>query len=244
MLMSLRRAFFIISASLALLISGCGGSGVNANLPPDPLVQFFNCSPDSVPLTFGFDDDIVANGLGYLGSTPGFAERIPGEQDVYALPTAGGDIIWSEVTSLERDKSYIILAYGLQNFGTETEKRLRIAILTTNRTAPNNSARIIILHAYNRKPGFDTPLVDFQNPGQNPQYKQEGITFGNRVELTVNAGSYTFVARRTNTEDEITPQVTKNFEAGKIYFAVISGIEEGAGALAPKISFFDVPAKD
>lgn len=238
-----RRAFCWIGLGAVLFAAGCGGTGTSSVLPPDPELMFFNVSPDSTPISFFLDDLEVKTGQTYLQSPSPFLAVTPGDQDMSIAPSAGGDTTWGEAVFLERDKSYLIVAFGLENFGGEPLKRQRIAILQTSRTSPNNSARLIVLHAYNRSTGFATPTIDFQNPGDNPEYKQEAITFGNRAEIVVASGTYTFVARRTNTENEITPQVTQNFEGGKIYLAVVSGIEDAVGAQAPKITFFEVPTR-
>ncbi|MFN8219177.1 MAG: hypothetical protein U0S12_03475 [Fimbriimonadales bacterium] len=244
--MILRRLLMLVCSAVLLAVAGCGGGGSNTTLPPDPQVMFVNVSPDSDPLDFLFDDDLLAKDVSYLTPPAAFRSYTPGDRDCTVIVNSedpNSEALWSEAIGLNRDESYIVCSFGLQNFGDEYLKRLRIAILRTDRTSPNNSARIVIFHAYNRKSGFDTPTIDFQNPGQNPRYKQEGIVFGNRVELTVDAGTYTFVARRTSTEFEITPQVTKTFESGKIYLAVVSGVEDEVGAKAPQITFFEIPTK-
>lgn len=240
--MKVRRLLPLVSFGAALLLAGCGGSGTDSSLAPDPLVMFLNFSPDSQPTDFYVDGELKGNDVTYLTPAAGFSFIEPGDSDCTIAPNVG-DEFWSEAVAFNRDESYIIANFGLENFGTENLKRMRIAVFRTDRTSQNNSARIFIVHAYNRAVDFQTPALDFQNPGNNPQYKKDGITFGNRVDLVVDAGTYTFVARRAGTESEITPEVTKLFESGKIYLAVVSGIEGEVGARAPKITFFDVPAK-
>lgn len=241
--MMVRRLIPILSLCAAAFVVGCGGNGTDSSLAPDPIVMWVNVSPDSSPIDFFVDGELKANNRTYLATPEPFASIEPGDSDCTIAPD-GGDEAWSEAVGLNRDESYIIASFGLQNYGTENLKRMRIAILRTDRTGQNNSARIFIFHAYNRAQGFQTPALDFQNPGNNPQYRKDGILFGNRVDLIVDAGSYTFVARRSGTESEVTPQITKNFESGKIYLAVITGVEGATGAQAPKIEFFDIPPKN
>src|SRR5688500_7486064 len=157
-------------AALMMLVAGCGGGGAS-NLP-DPTIRVLNASPDSTLLEFLFNDVIHGSPLAYLTSSPTFASYDTQDEpfvDVALRENATTMELWSEVVNLQQDKHFLFLAVGLEVFGTEFEKRLRLLAVDVNRNAPiGNKARVYVAHAYHRATGFQTPNIDFQTPGDNP----------------------------------------------------------------------------
>lgn len=244
---TLRLASMLVALAV---IFGCGGSSVGTNQPPDPAVAFINTSPDSAALDAFLNSFQLADNVPYLGSAPRsgavttFAVVEPNDYDVIVEPDgdpANGD---TQTAVLNRDTSYLIFAFGLQNAGAEFEKRLQSATSNFDRSRPNgDKARLIVFHAYNSAPGFETPAIDFRNPGDNPQLNLSNIGYGNGTVALIDSGAQTFVARRNGSEFELTPQVTFTFGAGKIYAAVVSGVEDAVGGSEPKITFLEIQTK-
>ena len=72
------------------------------------------------------------------------------------------------------------------------------------------------------------------------------LSFGGSGSALIDSGSQTFVARLTGTDSDagnVTPGATLDFVAGKIYAAIISGVEGEAGAMSPRITFLEIQPK-
>jgi hypothetical protein len=130
------------------------------------------------------------------------------------------------------------LAFGLKDFGTENQKRLRFDFLPVNRIVPNgNKARVYAFNSLVRTTGEDSYAVTFKNPGTNPTISFGAIDFGQITSSEIDAGPTTLTAQRQFTETEVVT-TTKDFEAGKIYLMVFGGQEP-----TPTITFFEIQAK-
>lgn len=225
-------------ATIGALVAGCSGGG-GGNSLPDPTVRFVNVSPDANPLSFDYDTNEKATGLVYLASSADVTVD-DGDHDISVIDSVSSTVIDAITGTFTKDKKYIALAKGLQNFGTENEKRLQLMKFEYNKTGPNGSkARLLILHAFNRATGFLTPSIDFQNPGNNPLYKVADIAYTDEApeELVVDSGvSLTFEARRASTEN-VYASATTTFDAGGIYLALFAGVENGSGSQAPQIVY-------
>lgn len=227
---------------VGLLAVGCGGSGGNGSLP-NPVLRFINASPDSVALDLLIDDKTLASAIAYLGSTPAFASVDPGDRDVVMLENGTTLELTAEVQTFVKNKSYLAVALGLENFGTENLKRLRSLVFEVDRTVPNgNKARLFVVHAYNRAAGLDTPNIDFQTPGDNPLFKVPNLSFGSNSAITVDSGVQTFEARRNGTT-AVLASGTFTLQAGKLYAAIVTGIEDAASPQDPKIILVEIEPK-
>lgn len=228
----------LVLSLAAAAIVGCSGGG-GGNSLPDPVIRFVNSSPDANPLTFNYDTTPKATGLTYLQSS-GNVTVDDQDHDLSVTDSVSGDIIDALAVTLTKDKQYISVAKGLETFGSENEKRLRLLNFEYDKTSPNGSkARLLIIHAFNRATGFLTPDIDFQNPGNNPQYSVPGISYSDDTPKTLLVDSdvsLQFDARRAGTEN-VYASATTTFDSGGIYLVLITGIEGGAGSLAPQINY-------
>lgn len=229
----------LLCIGVGLLVVGCGGTGGNGSLP-NPVIRFINVSPDSVALDVLVDDDTIASAIAYLGSSPDFTSVEPGDRDVVMLENGTTLELTADVHAFAKDKSYLTVALGLENFGTENLKRLRSLVFEIDRTVPNgNKARLFVVHAYNRAPGFDTPNIDFQTPGDNPLFKIPNMAFGDDATISIDSGVQTLEARRNGTT-AVLATGTFTLEAGKLYAAIVTGIEDAASPQDPRILLVEI----
>ena len=231
--------------ALAVLTAGCGGGGGGLT-GESPTVFFVNASPDATGLDFLMNEDVLGLDFQYLETGPDF-ETIPfisdddGAYDV---------IVRDNVTSEEYDADNrvfglsshaAIVTVGIQGFVAGEEiKRMRIIVVGIDREVPNgNKARLYIVHAFVRETGSSTPLIIFQNAGENPQFATGGIVFGSSVSLTVDSGTMDWVAKRQDADSPVIyAQATETLDAGAVYLVLVSGIENDADPLRlPKLTF-------
>jgi|CXWL01.1.fsa_nt_gi hypothetical protein len=234
-------------AGLGLALTGCGGGGTTGTNEPDPAARFINGSCDTTSLEFVHFVDgvetILQTGIGYLGSSTTFFDVEPEDLDLGVREVGTTEDLWNEVFAMERDKDYLICVLGLKTFGIETEKRLRIQRYLIDRNAPNaNKSRIYVVHGLNRSSGNQTTGIDFQNPGNNPQYKLTDIAYLNEQHIDIDSTTHTFEARRFGTES-IYVQRTFAFESGKIYVVLLSGVEDGIGTNAASMEIIELQSE-
>lgn len=233
-----------LTAVVCTALVGCAGGGGGSL--PDPTIRFINSSPDANPIDFHIDQNTEASAVGYLVDT-GEITVEHGDTDVSIWDNTTGDEIDAIAMNLAEDKKYVALAVGLEFYGSELEKRLRVIGFQYDKNPPNGSkARLLIVNAYSREAGFSTPDIDFQG-GQvgsydpnNPQYKKEDIVFGAGApsELEVDSSvPLIFQARRADTENVLASDTNFTFDEGGIYIALVTGIENGAGAQAPQVEY-------
>lgn len=238
----LRWVPFAVALISVVFLAGCGGAGGN-NGQPDPTVRFLNASPDSVALEFLLNDNVVETPKAYLESTPNFVAIEPEILDVTLRETGTTFEFWSEAINFTPDTDHLIVAIGLENFNNEFEKRIRITNVNVNRERPiGNKARVYVVHGYLREVGFQTPNIDFQTPGNNPLFKLADISFANSKNIEVDSGTQTYEVRRLNTQN-ILASATVTLDAGKIYVAVFSGVENAAPPQEPKITFIELQSE-
>ncbi len=236
-------AFLCVLA--ALFVLGCGGAG-GGSQGRDPTVRFYNGSPDSPDLDFLMDSDVMASFLAFLEGSASFVSIEPGERDIVLRESGTTNEIDAVFGELPRDTDAIFSAIGLFDFQGEFDKRIRIAPTEVDRSVPNgNTARLIIIHGFNRAFGFATPNIDFQNPGDNPQFKAPDIAFAASATLVVDAVPQIFQARRAGTE-EIYASITlldADIDPGKVYAVYVLGVEGEVGAQVPQIVFVEIETR-
>lgn len=225
----------LVLTVLGLLAIGCGGSGGGTDTSTK--FKFVNASPDSTSLDFNVDDAVLGSKIAYPGIAPAFSTVDLGDHDVTAYEDGITTQLDSVVNTFAASTYTYFLAVGLENPGTELAKRLQIVSLPVDQTAPNGSqAKLIIVHAFNRAAGSQTPSVVFQNPGITPTYAANLDYAGNAM-LTVDAGSYNWVVKPKNAEQTLVSANSVAVAAGKIYLVLIEGLEGATGTQAPQINF-------
>ncbi len=236
----IRGLLLCLVSALLLVCAGCPG-GTGSSLP-NPTVMFFNASADSPDIDFYLDKDLAAAALGFLANST-FTAIEPAERDVSANEagtTNQYDVIFYDFT---RNSHNLMATIGLVNYGSELQKRIRLISHTVDRRRPNGTkARLVIIHAFNRAPGFQTPSIDFQTPGQNPIYAARDIGYGEATPLLIDSGTFTFEARRFNTEHVFVTLNNFTFQSEKIYLVFVVGVEDAAGPQAPQIFVLEIPS--
>ena len=226
---------------LAILAVGCGGSGGGSDSGiENPEVRFVNGAVDVASLEFRVNDRTEATVTYGEGNSNGFRSFKPETYDVMVRVPGQAEDAWAETWDAGQDNDYVIASYGLQSFGELPTKRLRFGKFQIDRNPPNgNKARLIVLNAFNREAGVENVPVDFKNPGENPQFQLTNIAFGDATNFTVDSGSQTFDVRLTNAEQVFVSE-TLQLEAGKVYFVILGGTENGTGTQAPDIKLVEL----
>lgn len=237
-----------VAIGAALVLFGCGGSGGGSSAKKDkPSVQVVNASPDSTALDFSLQTATSTQTLGskiaYLGTSSTYATFDPDDYDVMMKEDGGATEIDRVGFQPAYNQDFLTIGVGLENFGTEYIKRLRLTNIQIDRTVPNGTkARLIVLNAFLRPVGFDPPAIDFQD-GDNPKVQFTNIGFDSSQNQLVDAGTYTFQARANGTSN-VYVQGDTTLEAGKIYLVVVSGVEDATGAQAPTITYIPLATRD
>lgn len=219
---------------------GCGGVGVGGG-PPNPTIGFFNASPDSPNIDFFIDSALIGGNNAFLtGTTIQNTEAT--DRDLSALESGTTNEIDVIFATLNKDKHFLVALLGLVNFNGENLKRARLTAIEINRDAPvGNKAKLYVFHGYNREFGFDTPNIDFQNPGDNPQFKAANIPPGLAQLILVDSGNVDYEVRRTGTDQVLIAATNLLLEAGKIYAVYVVGVENGTVNLMPQIRAVEIP---
>lgn len=229
-----RLVFTIALGTSAWALVGCGGSSSNAGLP-DPKIRFVNASPDSTSLNFFLNDDVKGANLAFGSANAAFDIVDPELYDINVRENGTSVDLDTVTRDLKSDTRTLVVSAGLEEFGIEFSKRLRLTFQDINLTAPNDGkSRLYVYHGFIRQTGFETPNIDFASPGSTPLYELKDISFGGSSMIEVDAGSQTFDVKRNGT-DQVYVSSTLNLESGKIYLVLVSGVQAAVGAQAPSI---------
>lgn len=237
----------VAGLALSCLLIGCGGSS-GTDVATYPTMLFVNASADTTGLDLWLNESVLAADFQYLESNADFTafEFISdnnGAYDIITQDTVTFEVYDAQNQVFVRDTHSVIVAVGLQNFGTEFLKRLQSITVDIDRTAPNgNKARLYVVHAFVREAGFATPPIKFQNPGQNPQFTTASIDYANSQSITVDSGPMDWDAVRADSDGTVV-YASKNqiLAAGGIYLVLVSGIENDATtAKQPAITFIEL----
>lgn len=239
----------MMAATVLTLVGGltsCAGNG-GVSTVIKPKVRFVNAVSDNttgIKLKISRDNNTYNLTTTYTQIVPAGSDNpssLSIDADTYDLElfdAGNNDSYAAQTQQFATNSNTILIALGLQNFGTEFLKRVQLAPASIDVAPPNGSkARLYVFHAFNRANGFETPGIDFQNPGDNPQYKVTGINYATAAPIVVDSGnSLTFEVRRTGTEN-IYSTTTPTLDAGGIYLVLFSGLEGASGAAAPQVRY-------
>jgi len=234
------KSITVSLAALALIISGCGGSG-GGSTENKPEIKFFNSVSDAVAADFYLDGDALALNVPYKTASPSFVKRNAGEYDGFLYETGTLSDLYAESVSLQTNVDRVIVGIGLKNYGLEALKRARFVQYTVNRKVPvGNKSRIYVVNGLVTAAGVSLLQVDFRQPGNSVLIDLRNIAFGDQRETLVDSGNQTFQVRQSSTEG--TPFVTEtfNFLPGKVYLVTINGVLDSSGASAPDLVFTDI----
>ena len=220
-----------------MTIFACGGGGGSVAELPNPNFRVINLAP-TVAVDFYVNDSAVVSNVAAGATTTTFSSTESEEKDFSINENGSNVVIDSQARTLNKDSDHLALAFGLKDFGTENQKRLRFDFFPVNRIVPNgNKARVYAFNSLVRTTGEDSYAVTFKNPGTNPTISFGAIDFGQITSSEIDAGPTTLTAQRQFTETEVVT-TTKDFEAGKIYLMVFGGQEP-----TPTITFFEIQPK-
>lgn len=264
MAVSAFRSLVVATAGACLVLAGCGGGGGGgAATGKDPFAIFVNASENSGSVQFALNDEPKGGVLAQLKqSAPvqfGFLDQATGGYDVTLESADRSDVFDAETRVFDRDSSTLVMGFGLRAFGTEDAKRLRLGFFGVDRTAPvGNRARLIVLHAYNLRPGFQTPNIDFLSADpsdpdnlDNPQFSLGDISYGQARVITVDvdpvaANALLWVVKRTDADARLSRAVRPSpaLKPGAIYLVVVSGLEDAdADTRDARLTFLEIPTQ-
>ncbi len=239
----MKNGFLVVLGALALV--GCGGGGGGGgSSSSDARVSYVNASPDSGSLDFALNGNVKSSAVTY-GTATSFDSTSPSDDDV-ALRSAGQSTdLWSESHTFGSDTDSLVVAIGLVTPPTdssetppaqELEKRLVLAYASVNRTAPvGNRARLVVVNGFVRQAGDPTPSVDFRNPEDPPTTNATGLAFGGSTSLDLDSGTANYEVRQTGTDQVFISSTPLTLAPGKVYLALVSGLEGATGTAAPVI---------
>lgn len=246
----MKKGLLVALGALALV--GCGGGGGGGSSNTDARVTYVNASPDSSTLDFALDGTVKASAVPY-GTATAFTTTKPQDDDVSLRATGNSTDLWSESHTFGTDSDNVVVGIGLQNpptDGSETpsapelEKRLVLAYTSINRTAPvGNRARIVVVNGFVRQAGDPTPSVDFRNPEDPPTTNATGLAFGGSTSLDLDSGTANYEVRQTGTDQVFVASTPLTLAPGKVYIALISGLEGATDATAPAIHLIPITTR-
>lgn len=230
------------SLGLAIALVGCGGGSTGSDnvVVREPSVIAVNVVPDATAVDVQLDSRTVGNGLAYQGASS-FAQVSAGDYDLSAGEAGTSISLWSVAQTLQAGQAIAAISLGQVNYGDDAEKRFQVVPVGIDRTVPNGSkSRLVFVNALLRSAGEETPSIDFQD-GDRPQYPIANVAYSGSGTGLVDVGTYTFQARRDDSE-LVYAERSITFESGKIYLAILCGMEGQTGAKAPTILIVPIPS--
>lgn len=239
----------LLAAGGLLLTLGCGGTTFRGPArQPDPAFAFVNVAPDAGPLDFYVDDELVSTNLGFGTISPSFRrfefkDDQNGLRSIAVFPT-GGDVDYDRIAeTFARDTETTFVAIGLVNAQGDLQRRIRlINIDTPIEVVAGNRARLFVLNALVPALGDDPAPINFQSPGDNPQFIARDLGFAQFQTLDVDSGVQSFEARRADVEGtNIYASANVILDPGGLYLAVATGVVGEQGELRPRLVFLKLP---
>lgn len=220
--------------------------------------MFVNACPDSGQVTFFLNDEDLSGALSkreYTGLvTFPFISAADGAYDV-SLEEPDRSIAYdTQAQFFDHDTTTIMVAIGLKNpVQGEELKRLREIFVTPDRTAPiGDTARLFIVHAFNRKQGFQTPKLILQNFGDQPKFQSTNMSYGGSATMDVDSGQYVtdhqnpandnhWIAKDPDNDQVYCENPDVTLKPGALYLVICGGLEDPNPLVRQNIQFIEVP---
>lgn len=251
-----------VLALSGFLVSGCGGSGGGGGGLLDPVAMFVNASPDG-SVAFFLNDENKSGTLAPNTGTKFISFKTltadQGAHDV-SLEEPNRSVVYDTQARLfDPGTNTICVAVGLKNpQDGEQIKRLKEIFLDPDRNAPlGNRARLIFVHAFNRRSPFQTPPLILKTAGDNPVFQTPTTAYGESQAIDVDSGTYKFFGNddpRNNYLQAKDPQGDQVYaenkdpnkpivlKPGGIYLVLASGLE-AANAVPKTLTLVPVEPK-
>lgn len=226
-------------ALFSLALASCGG-GSGTEEVPDPRVRALNLSPGTtIDVTINGDTEITD--VAYLAEGFEGVSRNPGSYD-FGIRQANSTVdLVAEAYDLQSGANYVYASVGLAEFGDESAKRIRGALIGYDRDSPGESkARVIALNAFVTEAGTEPGPVVFEAPGESPVFSFPALAFGGSSTQVLDAGPQTFEVRSEGAEATLA-SATVSLLPGRTYIAAYSGQFGGTGSSAPAVRLLLVP---
>jgi len=207
--------------------------------------MFINACPEG-SVKFFLNDEDKSGTLAFKAATGfvsiPFVSATEGAYDVNIEEPDRSENYDSQAHLFLQDSATIYVSAGLKSVpDAERLKRLKQISFEPNRIPPiGNRARLIFVHAFNRKSPFNTPGLILKTTGDQPLFTTTETKYGEFKSIDVDSGTYRFFGVgdvRNNyfeVKDPINDQIyaeNKNpakpivLTAGGIYVVMISGVE-------------------
>ncbi len=240
----------------ALALFGCGGGGGGndgGSSPSTARVAFVNASPDAGALDFRRDGDTKASNVAFAMAS-GFSTVGSGDADFSVRTAGGGEDVWSQSNAPAADTDNLVVGVGLLTPPSDTTvtppvselgKRLVLAFSQIDRTTPTgNRARLIVVNGFVRQAGYETPAIDFLTTDTPASVTVSNIAFGAIQSQDVDSGTTTFQVRQTNTDQVFVVGTPLTLAPGKVYVALVSGVEGATDTSLPAIRLIPISTRD
>ncbi|MDX2064149.1 MAG: hypothetical protein SFX74_00245 [Fimbriimonadaceae bacterium] len=225
-----------------MTVVGCGGSGGGGGTDQSPQVRSINAVLGVSNLETRINDTLVSSGVPYAAPSNAFVSTPAADADFRIRRAGDPDDLDVLAFVTGQTLSYLVVGIGKLDFGTDVSKRPLLNVINVDRSTPNGTkARIIVINGFLGAPGFDAPTVDFQD-GELPQFPIRNLDFREANTRIIDAGSYTFEVRRSESPEMITSQAL-TFVSGRVYAVLISG-EQGNAAAPPTITSIELPVRN
>jgi hypothetical protein len=207
-----------------------------------PQVRTINAILGVSNLETRIDDTLVASGVPYAAPSNSFVSTPAADSDFRIRRSGDPDDLDVLAFVTGQTQSYLAIGIGKFDFGTEFSKRPLLNVLNVDRSTPNGTkARIIVINGFLGEPGFDPPTLDFQD-GELPQFPIRNLDFREVTSRIIDAGTYTFEVRRSESPEVVTSQAL-TFGTGRVYAVLISG-EQGNASAPPSITSIELPVRN
>lgn len=198
--------------------------------------RFTNLVPDLPGADFFIDEggikgeQLVSPNLSYLGSSDFFRADVDtrvSEDLIFfiARETGTTNKIDAIVVQKRRDQDHHVFALGLFSPGALQPPARLVSFEVARRTPSGSNARVYVFHAFAREAGTQTPKIDFWDLARTTPLIED-LDFGEQRVLTLPAGTYDFEVRIADLQKgTLLTKPGVLLEAGKIYIAIIHGVE-------------------